>query len=54
MSSMLKLKEQEDQYLDKLKKTQKKSGSMSDAIDDLIAFYKIQLAKEELAKKMTK
>jgi hypothetical protein len=27
---------------------------MSDAIDDLIAFCKLQLAKEELAEKMTK
>jgi len=61
MSSLLKFKEQmsslkkeENQYLGKLEETQKKSGSMSDAIDDLIAFCKLQLAKEELAEKMIK
>jgi hypothetical protein len=61
MSSLLKFKEQmsslkkeENQYLGKLEEIQKKSGSMSDAIDDLIAFCKLQLAKEELAEKMIK
>jgi hypothetical protein len=61
MSSSLDLEEQmyffkkeENQHLDKLKETQKKSRSMSDAIDELIAFCNIQIAKEELAEKMTK
>jgi hypothetical protein len=51
---MSSLKKEENQYLGKLEETQKKSGSMSDAIDDLIAFCKLQLAKEELAEKMIK
>jgi len=51
---MSSLKKEENQYLGKLEETQKKSGSMTDAIDELIAFGKLQLAKEELAEKMIK
>ena len=60
MSSLLDLEEQmyflkqeENHHSDELNETQEKFGSMSHAIDDLIAFCKIQLAKEELANELT-
>jgi hypothetical protein len=50
---MYSLEEKKNQYSDKLKETQNKFGSMTHAIYDLIAFCKIQLAKEELANELT-